>query len=81
MSRLVVVNLLLDYYRMKNQGFSREQPVSALSTVKLEKQCREFSLKQGQDPEICITQLEDLRVKLDNMGSCITENHFMIHIY
>jgi hypothetical protein len=48
--------------------------------VKLEKQFRELSLKKGQDSEVWITALEDLRVKLENMGSCITENQFMIHI-
>jgi hypothetical protein len=37
-------------------------------------------VKKGQDPEVWITELEDLRVKLENMGSCITENQFMIHI-
>jgi hypothetical protein len=47
--------------------------------VKLEKKVRELSLKKGQDPEVWITELEDLHVKFDNMGSCITENQFMIH--
>jgi hypothetical protein len=48
--------------------------------VKLEKQFRELSLKKGQDPEVWITELEDLRIKVENMGSCTTENQFMIHI-
>jgi hypothetical protein len=48
--------------------------------VKLEKQFREFSLKKGQDPKIWITELEDLCVKLETMGSCITENQFIFHI-
>jgi hypothetical protein len=56
------------------------EPVSEPSMVKLEKQFRELSLKKGQDPEVWITELEDLCVKLENMGSCITENQFMIHI-
>jgi hypothetical protein len=47
--------------------------------MKLEKQFRELSLKKGQDPEVWITELEHLRVMLENMGSCITENPFMIH--
>jgi hypothetical protein len=37
-------------------------------------------LKKGKDPEVWITELEDLCVMLENMGSCITENQFMIHI-
>jgi hypothetical protein len=59
---------------------NKYEPVSAPSMVKLEKQFRELSLKKGQDPEVWITELEDLRVKLENMGSFITENQFMIHI-
>jgi hypothetical protein len=47
--------------------------------VKLEKQFRELLLKKDLDPEVWITELEDLRVKLENMDSCITENQFMIH--
>jgi hypothetical protein len=45
--------------------------------VKLEKKFREFSWKKGQGPEIRITQLEDLCVKLDNMGFCINKNQFV----
>jgi hypothetical protein len=48
--------------------------------VKLEKQFRELSLKKDQNPEVWITELEDLCIKLKNMGSCINENQFMIHI-
>jgi hypothetical protein len=48
--------------------------------VKLEKQFRELSLKKGQDLDVWITESEDLCVKLENMGTCITENQFMIHI-
>jgi hypothetical protein len=56
------------------------EPVSAPSMVKLEKQFRELSLKKGQDTEVWITELEDLCVNLENMGSCITANQLMIHI-
>jgi hypothetical protein len=48
--------------------------------VKLEKQFRELSLKKGQDPEIWITESEDQSVRLESMGSSISENQFMIHI-
>ena len=37
-------------------------------------------MKKGQDPKIWITGLEDLRVRLEVMGSSILENQFMIHI-
>jgi hypothetical protein len=69
-------NGAIAWERLKN----KYEPVSAPSMVKLEKQFRELSLKIGQDPEVWITELEDLRVKLENMGSCITKNQFMIHI-
>jgi hypothetical protein len=48
--------------------------------VKLDKQFKELSIKKGQDPEVWITELEDICVRLDDMGSSIPENHFMIHI-
>jgi hypothetical protein len=54
--------------------------ISAPSMVKLENQFREISLKKGQDPEVRITELEDLCVKLENIGSCMPENQFMIHL-
>jgi hypothetical protein len=43
--------------------------VSEPSMVKPEKQFRELSLEKGQDPEIWITELEDIYVKLENMRS------------
>jgi hypothetical protein len=57
------------------------EPILASSLVKLEKQFRELSLKKGQDPEIRIIELEDLRVRLEAMGSSISENQFMIHTW
>jgi hypothetical protein len=43
--------------------------------VKLEKQFRDFLLKNGW-----VIELEDLCIKHESMGSWITENQFMIHI-
>jgi hypothetical protein len=60
---------------------SKYEPVSTPSMVELEKQYRDLSLKKGQDPEVWITELEDLRDKFENMASCIIENQFMIHIF
>jgi hypothetical protein len=48
--------------------------------MKLEKQFRELSLKKRQNPEIWIAELEDLCIKLEYMGSCITDNQFLIHV-
>jgi hypothetical protein len=48
--------------------------------VKLEKYFRELTLKKVQDPKIWITDLEDLRVRLEAKRSSISENQLMIHI-
>jgi hypothetical protein len=69
-------NTAIAWERLKN----KYEPISAPSLVKLEKQFRELSLKKGQDPEIWITESEDLRARLEAMGSSISENQFMIHI-
>jgi gag-polypeptide of LTR copia-type len=59
---------------------NKYEPVSAPTLVELEKQFRELSLKKGQDPETWITELENLRVRLETMESSISENQFMFHI-
>jgi hypothetical protein len=41
------------------------------------KQFRDLTLKKGQNPEVWTTELEDIRVRLDDMGSSIPENQFM----
>jgi gag-polypeptide of LTR copia-type len=56
------------------------EPVAAPTLMKLEKQFRDLSLKKGQDLEIWITELEDLRVRLETMDFSISENQLMIHI-
>jgi hypothetical protein len=48
--------------------------------VKLYKQFRDSSLKTGEDPEVWITQLEYVSVRLEEMGLEILEKHFMIHL-
>jgi gag-polypeptide of LTR copia-type/Zinc knuckle len=59
---------------------NKYEPISAPALVKSEKQFRELSLKNGQDPEIWIMELEDLCVRLVTMHSSLSENQFMIHI-
>ena len=61
-------NAATAWERLKN----KYEPVSAPTLVKLEKQFRELSLKKGQDPETWITELEDLRVRLETMESSIS---------
>jgi hypothetical protein len=62
--------------RLKNKF----EPSSAPSLVKLEKQFRQCSLKKGQDPDIWITELEDYRMRLEELGSSISDNQFILHI-
>ena len=69
-------NAATAWERLKN----KHEPISAPSLVKLEKQFRELSLKKGEDPEVWITELEDLPVRLEAMDSSISDNQFMIHI-
>jgi hypothetical protein len=40
---------------------------------------RDLSLKKRKDPEIWITELENIYMKLENMGLFIAENNFMIY--
>jgi uncharacterized coiled-coil protein SlyX len=35
---------------------------------------------KGQDPEVWITELEDFYIRLDHMGSRISENQSMINL-
>ena len=63
-----------------NKLKAKYEPMSAPSMVKLDKQFRDSTLKNGEDPEVWITQLEDICVRLEDMGSSISERQFMIHI-
>jgi hypothetical protein len=46
----------------------------------MEKQFWQCALKKGQDPDVWITELEDYRMKLDELGSSISDNQFIRHI-
>lgn len=50
-------------------GNAASKAIAAPSRVKWEKKFREISLKKDQDPEVWITELEDLRDRLEDMGS------------
>jgi hypothetical protein len=52
--------------------------VSAPSLVKTERLFRECKLGKDEDPETWITNLEDLRLKLEVMGSLMTDDQFMV---
>jgi hypothetical protein len=56
------------------------EPSCAPSLVKLKKQFRQCSLKKGQDLNIWNNDLEDYRMMLEEMGSIISDNQFILHI-
>ena len=46
----------------------------------IEKLSHQCALKKWQDPEVWLSELEDYRMKLEELGSSISDNQFMIHI-
>jgi gag-polypeptide of LTR copia-type len=55
-------------------------PVSAPSLVKAEIMFRESRLGKNEDPELWINNLEDLRIKLETMGSNMTDDQFIVQV-
>ena len=55
-------------------------PISAPSLVKTERMFRESRLGKNEDPEIWINNLEDLRIKLETMGSVMTDDQFIVQV-
>ena len=53
---------------------------TAPSLVKLKKEFGNSKLSKGEDPDEWITGLEDLRVKIKDAGSDMTDEDFIIHI-
>ena len=56
------------------------EPSSDPSLVKMEKQFRQCALKKGQDPDIWVMELKDYKMKLEEIGSSISDNQFILHI-
>jgi peroxiredoxin family protein len=56
-------------------------PVSAPSLVKTERTFRKGKLEKGEYPEIWITKLEELRLKLEDMESHLTDCNFMVKLF
>ena len=69
-------NATMAWERLKN----KYEPTSAPSLVKTERLFRQSSLSKNEDPDAWITTLEELRMKLEDMGSAMTDDQFMIHI-
>jgi hypothetical protein len=60
---------------------NKYEQTSASSLVKTEKLLfSQRSLCKNEDPDSWITTLEEFRMKLDNIGSSMTDDQFMIHV-
>ena len=55
-------------------------PISAPSLVKTERMFRESRLGKNEDPEVWMNNLEDLRIKLETMGSAMTDDQFIVQV-
>jgi hypothetical protein len=63
------------------QGLKRKYaPNTAPSLSKLHKQFYGAKLKKKVDPDIFITYLKDVQGRMEDMGSQMTNNQFMMHI-
>jgi hypothetical protein len=63
------------------QGLKRKYaPNTAPSLSKLHKQFYSATLKKKVDPNIFITYLDDVGGRMEDMGSQMTDNQFMMHI-
>jgi gag-polypeptide of LTR copia-type len=69
-------NAALDWEKLKK----KYDPISAPSLVKTERMFRESRLGKNEDPEIWINNLEDLRIKLETMGSVMTDDQFIVQV-
>jgi gag-polypeptide of LTR copia-type/Zinc knuckle len=69
-------NATMAWERLKN----KYEPTSAPSLVKTERLFRQSSLTRNEDPDAWITTLEELRMKLEDMGSIMTDDQFLIHV-
>jgi gag-polypeptide of LTR copia-type len=55
-------------------------PISAPLLVKTERMFRESRLGKNEDPELWINNLEGLRIKLEPMGSVMTDDQFIVQV-
>ena len=57
---------------------SQPQPLPSL--MKTESVSKQSSLSKNEDPDAWITTLEEFRMKLEDMGSAMADDQFMIHV-
>jgi gag-polypeptide of LTR copia-type len=55
-------------------------PISDTSLVKTERMFRESRPENNEDPEIWINNIEDLRIKLETIGSSMIDDHFIVQV-
>jgi hypothetical protein len=83
---IIVRSCKTKYYEDGHTGLVWEKlkmkydSVSALSLVKTERLFRERKLGKDEDPESWITNLEDIRLKLEIMGLFMTNDQIMIQV-
>jgi hypothetical protein len=58
----------------------RFDPIPAPSLVKTGRVFSQNNLEKGEDPEIWITNLEVIRLKLEDMKSHMTDSQFMVQV-
>ncbi len=59
---------------------AKYQPNTAPSRTKLHSQFYQSQLRKTVDPEVWITEMEDLRARLEDAGSTMADDHFMTQI-
>jgi gag-polypeptide of LTR copia-type len=69
-------NVALDWEKLNK----KYDPISDTSLVKTERMFRESRLGNNEDPEIWIKNIEDLRIKLETMGSSMTDDQFIVQV-
>jgi hypothetical protein len=86
----VAFNLVKDcknkYYADGNASMAWEilrnkfEPSFAPSLVKLEKQFLQYSLMNGQDPDIWVTEPKDYQMRHEELGLSISDDQFILNI-
>jgi hypothetical protein len=59
---------------------NKYEPTSVPSLVKTERLFTKISFCKNEDPDAWITTIEKFRMKLEDMGSAVTDDQFMIHV-
>jgi len=69
-------NIWEAWRRLKKKYETQTAPTLA----KLHKMFYKVKLKKNVDPDVFITYLEDLRIRMESMGSAVTDKQFMLHV-